>query len=367
MIKVRKSDIPKEFKKYPVILYGAGFAGKHCKKLLDGAGVRSAYFVDDDETKQGKNIEGVLVKSYTDLKEYCKGHERVNIILTSIYGMQISGRLEEIPNIILYEMYQWLSETAIPERTGKNIYSEEEIRDFKEHTEELEKYLCDEESKKVFHNLFQYLKTGDGGYIAEVCSREEQYFIKEVMEYFSRVQRDIAIIDAGAYEGELVRAILEKEMHVKEWYCFELEKRNYEKLLLNAKENSFEGKQVCINKGLWDRRATLQVQGEGVFSRAVEGIGVEGNVDMISIDEYFKDLHIDMIKMDIEGAEMKALLGGMKTIKRDRPVLAISIYHSIKDFYEILQLFLAELSNYRYYVRQHSMIFTETVLYAIPQ
>lgn len=43
----------------------------------------------------------------------------------------------------------------------------------------------------------------------------------------------------------------------------------------------------------------------------------------------------DFIKMDIEGAEMPALEGGMKTIQECRPQLAISIYHSNEDFINI--------------------------------
>ena len=39
--------------------------------------------------------------------------------------------------------------------------------------------------------------------------------------------------------------------------------------------------------------------------------------------------------MDIEGAEMPALIGGINTIKKYRPQLAISIYHTNSDFINI--------------------------------
>lgn len=41
--------------------------------------------------------------------------------------------------------------------------------------------------------------------------------------------------------------------------------------------------------------------------------------EVTTIDEYFKEIHVDLIKMDIEGAEMKALLGGMNVIKEIDP------------------------------------------------
>lgn len=365
MIPIRKGEIPMQLNNFPVVLYGAGYAGRRCRQLLDNAGIRITFFVDDDKVKQGKEIAGIKVYSYNDLEEYCKKQENVHIILTSIYGAQIYKRLKGIPNITIYEMYDWLAESAIPERTGQNIYSKEELEKFKENVETLKGNLNDEESKKVFSNLFRYMQTGDGTYISDICSTEEQYFIPEVLEYFKG--KKFTILDAGAYEGELIRAILDKDLDVREWYCFELSKNNYQILMQNAKENGFRGDQICINKRLWDQPGNLYIQGEGVFSKAVVENKSGEVAEVTTIDEYFKEIHVDLIKMDIEGAEMKALLGGMNVIKRDRPVLAISIYHTIEDFYTIPQLIFKELDNYEYYVRHHSMVFTETVLYAIPK
>ncbi len=87
-----------------------------------------------------------------------------------------------------------------------------------------------------------------------------------------------------------------------------------------------------------------------------------------TIDHYFQDIHVDMIKMDIEGAEMKALFGGINIIRRDKPLLAISIYHYVEDYYRIMQFLLKNAGGrYKYYIRQHALIYGETVLYAIPE
>ena len=45
---------------------------------------------------------------------------------------------------------------------------------------------------------------------------------------------------------------------------------------------------------------------------------------------------VDFIKMDIEGAEPKALIGAERTIREHRPQLAISVYHDLKHFASIL-------------------------------
>lgn len=365
MITIKKNEIPQQLKMSTVVLYGAGFAGRQCRKILNEQSIDVEFFVDDDGAKWGKNVEGLVVYSYEDLVKYCNGEEKVNVILTSIYGVQISKKLKKIPNITIYEMYDWYTERVMPERYGEKIYSDEELKAYKENVEKLIPHLSDKESVEVLENLYQYMISGNIDYISKISSSEEQYFIKQVLEYFG--EKEISLVDAGAYEGELSRAILELNLNIQKWYCFETNKDNYEQMSINAAKNSYKGEQICINKGLWEEQTVMYVSGQGTSSKVVKEADEESAVEMETIDNYFKDKHVDLIKMDIEGAETSALKGGLEVIKRDRPVLAISIYHSIEDYYEIMKILLAELKEYNYYIRHHSMVFCETVLYAIPK
>lgn len=365
MITIKKNKITEELRRFPNILYGAGFAGRQCRNILEGQSVEVDFFVDDDMTKWGRCIEGLKVCSYNELVGYCSGKEHVNVILTSIYGMQILKRVGKIRGITIYEMYDWYTEVVMPERFGEKIYDRESMKKYKENIGNLKGYLGDAESWRVLQNLYRYMEDGDINDISAISTEEEQYFIKEVQEYFG--DRAFTLIDAGAYEGELVRAILEMELDVEKWFCFETNSENYRQLVRNSKKNGYKGEQVCINKGLWNESGVMHVWGSGTSSKVVEA-GSQGEaVEMVTIDEYFKDIPVGLIKMDIEGAEMNALKGGMEVIKRDRPVLAVSIYHSIEDYYGILELMVRNLKGYRYLVRHHSMVFCETVLYAIPK
>ena len=70
--------------------------------------------------------------------------------------------------------------------------------------------------------------------------------------------------------------------------------------------------------------------------------------------------------MDVEGAELESLKGAQKVIQRDKPKLAICIYHKPEDMVEI-PLYIKELiPEYKLYIRHHSNYIFETVLYAIP-
>ena len=65
-----------------------------------------------------------------------------------------------------------------------------------------------------------------------------------------------------------------------------------------------------------------------------------------SIDDYVEEHKVDnigLIKFDIEGAEQEALKGAIRTIKTQKPLLYIPIYHLPSDIYKIPE-FLASLN-----------------------
>lgn len=367
MKKLEKGNIPEEIKKHRVYLYGAGYTAKVCLNTLKDSGITIKALIDDDSSKIGTKVESFEVISYEEFRDMCKDEVSANVILTSIYGKQILNKLIDISNIIIWEMYEWYTELLNQQDVVIDKYCEgERLRRYKENTDKLKKYLADEESKNVFDGVYQYYKTKDINKLVDICTEEECYFTKEVREYFK--DREISLIDAGAYEGELLRAIISSGLNVKDWYCFELEKMNFDKLRGNLSKATLPKKLNCIceNLGLWDEKDEFSITGNGAGSKIAEGTNDERVCMVDTIDHYFQDIHVDLIKMNIEGAEMRAIRGGIQTIRRDHPLLAISIYHCAEDYYRIMQFLLDNVKGYNYYIRQHALIYGETVLYAVP-
>lgn len=69
--------------------------------------------------------------------------------------------------------------------------------------------------------------------------------------------------------------------------------------------------------------------------------------------------------MDLEGYEENALLGAKETIKDQKPILAVSIYHKRWDIFRIPALLLEYNPEYTFYFRHYGTSLQETVLYAI--
>jgi hypothetical protein len=98
--------------------------------------------------------------------------------------------------------------------------------------------------------------------------------------------------------------------------------------------------------------------------RGVSSISDDGSllVNADKIDNLCPDA--TFIKMDIEGSEMDALYGAKETIIRNKPKLAICIYHKPEHLYQIPLLIHEWVPEYKLYIRHHSHYDSETVLYA---
>ncbi|MGB9878164.1 MAG: FkbM family methyltransferase, partial [bacterium] len=79
--------------------------------------------------------------------------------------------------------------------------------------------------------------------------------------------------------------------------------------------------------------------------------GAMEEVKAMRIDTIVEELglgRVDFIKMDIEGAEVDALLGAERTITQFKPKLAICTYHRPTDPMEIRQILLKYNPNYKF-------------------
>jgi len=74
---------------------------------------------------------------------------------------------------------------------------------------------------------------------------------------------------------------------------------------------------------------------------------------------------VSLIKMDLEGWEMKALAGGERHIRQDRPKLAIAVYHSASDFRDVWRYARSIHPDYKVYLRHYTQGWSETVMFFV--
>ena len=167
-------------------------------------------------------------------------------------------------------------------------------------------------------------------------------------------------MDLGCYDGiDAIRALdfFGEKVNV---YAVEPDKENY--VICKKKLESYDNI-LLLNQGVGKKREKRFFVEGGEGARFSE----EGDVlvDIDTIDHIVGEKSVGFIKMDIEGYEEEALLGGAETIKRCKPVLAICIYHKRTDVWRIPLTILKLNANYRFYLGHYTLSWGDTVLYAV--
>ena len=202
----------------------------------------------------------------------------------------------------------------------------------------------------------QNLKADVYGRILLANREDLQYF-----DVFSPLDDEV-VIDDGAFDGATAIQFIEwGKGRVKKVYSFEFDPANIAKCEENLRP--YADKVTIINKGTWDKDEVMHINASGRTGSTVNSTGSTA-VSLTTIDKVMKDERVTFIKMDIEGAELKSLMGARNTIIKNHPRLAICVYHKASDLYEIPGYILSLVPGYKFFLRHYSSLANETVIYA---
>lgn len=190
---------------------------------------------------------------------------------------------------------------------------------------------------------------------------EGQYFNPDFMIF----EEEEIFVDAGSYNLASVKELESCCKNIKKVYAFEPDPENY-KICLRYREQFRENMVELLPYGTWSERTTLYFNASGNPGSKIADAG-QICIEVMPIDEAV-DLaeRVTFIKMDVEGSELESLKGAQKTIMRDKPKLAICIYHKPEDMITLPLYIKSLVPEYKLYLRHHSASANETVLYAMP-
>ena len=152
--------------------------------------------------------------------------------------------------------------------------------------------------------------------------------------------------------------------------AFEPEPRNFRKL---SEASACLENAELVNAAAWDCDGTdffEKGRGRGTHRESAEakmlpGTGRVGTetacaktvkTQLRSLDSVLAGRRAEFIKMDIEGAEHKALQGAAHTIKTFRPAMLIAAYHRTEDLFAIPETVLSMRPDYRLFLRKDPAI-----------
>ncbi len=154
------------------------------------------------------------------------------------------------------------------------------------------------------------------------------------------VQKGDIVLDCGAYVGTFASKAL--EAGAKLVVAIEPVPQKIECLRRNFPSEIQAGRLIVYPKGVWDKEETLPLHKHAAHSGGdsfvLDRRTTSEKLQLTTIDRLVEELkleRVDFIKMDIEGAEIKALRGAGSTIRAYHPALALAVYHQPTDRQEI--------------------------------
>ena len=330
----------------PLVLYGTGTYSKYVKKFLEDNNINITYVaLDEKYFKEDTIFESKPIHLIDSILEK---ESLVNIIFA--FSENYEKRKQYIDN-------KKVKKCIFFENLLFKSFNIEFLQNNYSVWENLYNLLYDEISRKT---LISYLKgkvTGNAEELRLLNEETVQYFPS-----FLPITSNEVFVDCGAFDGDTIlsfnNVVGEK---YKKIYALECDGANAAKLKIKLSNLS---NIEIIEKACYSEKRTISFSNNGTMESKIDDSG-DITIESEKIDNIVADVKTTFIKMDIEGSELEALKGAKYTIIKDKPKLAISVYHKEEDLLTIPQYILSLNDNYKLYLRHYGDTLYETVLYAI--
>jgi len=268
------------------------------------------------------DFERIAINDFFDIEKQ-PGFEELFIQLTS------DMETESIAAIVqILKRLQLIKDTA-----GRDIdiFTQEEKANIRRLVENYTAY-----NYKISENLFCYKN-----YLLPIDHFESDIFFDNYgIDKLDTVKktRNKNIVDAGAFIGDSLLVL--SSLTDKKIYAFEPVAKNFILMKKTIELNNIKNA-VAENLALGSKKEKLKINVSGdassVFMPLSRKVDHQEEVQVLSLDDYVEErgLDIGLIKVDIEGYEQEFLKGAENTIRQQKPILLISIYHNPDDFFKI--------------------------------
>lgn len=323
----------------PIFLYGTGNGGDKILAALENYHVTLTGVFASDGFVRDRQFHGFHVRAYSDVTaEY--GDDIVVLLAFGttldsvkefIYSLDRKHELF-IPDVPLYggELFDW------------NYFAAH--RDILVETAE---WFADDVSKKLFYDAVNFRLTGKTMYLTDTGGAAAS-----LAELFGG-QKIGVMLDGGAFKGDSAAEFIEG-VHPEKIIAVEADPKTFVKLSAYA-ESEERADVVPVNAALFDRDGEMEYVSSGSRGSGKDGQNHRANAKTVpcqTIDTLTAGMNVDLIKLDVEGAEKSALHGAEGTITRCRPNMAVSLYHRTDDLYSLVKMIHTMLSRHKLYLRR---------------
>lgn len=228
---------------------------------------------------------------------------------------------------------------------------------FAQELERLPGMFGDQASRAWLQAVIEFRLSGDYACLP-APALHDQYHPADLPRWPERLR----FIDGGAFTGDTLLQLEAAGYAFDAIAAFEPDLGNFRQLVRNSARF---GTAISLPCGLAECTKRIGFT-EGMGGGSHIDSSAAEQITCVALDEALPGFQPNLIKLDVEGAELQALEGAARTIARYRPALAISLYHHPEHLWRIPLLIDSWKLGYRFHLRGHAQSSFDLVLYALP-
>ncbi len=345
-----------------IILYGAGSLGKMAKEFFKYLDIPFLYVVDKNaiQRKSDENWVDINIIHPDDVRDDDKKNCLliVCIVTTPLIDLRDELRDDGWEDIAFFYDVSEGYRDQYPLSNGWFLGKTDD--DELESIKEVYSLLNDDISRAYYLQFLAWRRLRIELLFENLTTNiDNRFFIHEITDV---LHENEVFIDCGAHTGSVTKKFLNL-VHNKyvTIYAIEPDKENFE--ILTRELNNIP-KLNPIRCALSDKDGEKKFYQGYDYTSKLSTLGkdivITNTLDSFNIKATF-------IKMHLEGGEFNAINGALDTIKKYRPILTVTLYHTSDGVWKIPLLIMTSLNDYSYIMRLHSWGGTGAVLYAIPK
>ena len=306
----------------PIVLYGTGNGADKLIATLHGRGLSPSGVFASDGFVRRRTFAGMEVLS----REEAERRFGRNMTVLIAFGSSLPSVMEQMRDTAArYETY-------MPELPlyGGGLFDYDTCAAHRAELDAARAMLSDDGSRALFDDMIRFRLSGELRFLARTETPEESY-----RTFFGSLPIRTAV-DGGAFRGDSAAALLRAIPSLETVYAAEPDSRSFRRLSEYAAVSG--GAVIPLSCALSDTETAAEFAASGSRGAGAEGTARRAQTECVAfstVDRIAADTRVDLIKLDVEGGEARALAGASQTLRRDRPALAVSVYHRTDDIFAL--------------------------------
>lgn len=199
-------------------------------------------------------------------------------------------------------------------------------------------------------------------HIQKTIYKNNEFYEKELLEdAWSRIRPRDEIIDAGANIGN--HTIFFSKIMGHKCHSFEPDINNLKTLKINIKKNNCIKNAIVYPIALGEKssKASIAKTYSGNRGKTTVKEDSDGRLKISTLDDLFINHKIGLIKIDVEGMELKVIKGAKNLIIKNKPIIYVEATTNYK--FNLIEKYLNKLDSNTTYVFWKRFNYTPTYLF----